>query len=505
MAKAKVGNAVKILATILVSVGFSLALDAWGMRAENILMVYLTGVIIIIVETESLAMGIGASILLIGAFNFLFTEPRFTFMVNDPNYVVSLGLFFVVSAIASTLTSNLQKQVTRANDEERRSRLLYSISSGGLGLSGRERIVRYSMERVAEALKTDIVALLPDGGETLGRIWKPGAESESVYPGDWKEAEWSFSNCAETGNGSGVFEESEWHFIPLICATSVIGAVGIRNGGRPLAADTSLIFKTVAGQLALSLERENLQAREEKARIGMEKEKLRNSLLRSIAHDLRTPLTVISGSASLIAERYETLERESVRQLLDDIVSDSQWLSNMVENLLNLTRIQEGALSLRQTDEIVDDLVQDAVSRVSRILGKHPLSVRLPDEVVSVSVDGMLIVQVLVNLLENAIKHTAAAVPIQVEVTLRGSLAIFAVADEGKGIEPDRLDSLFEGDNGTDRSDSTRGLGIGLGICKRIIEAHGGAIRAENRLGGGSLFSFTLPLAASIHGTEEEE
>jgi len=248
------------------------------------------------------------------------------------------------------------------------------------------------------------------------------------------------------------------------------------------------------------MEREELHQAEERHRINIEKERLRNNLLRSISHDLRTPLTAIAGGSEFLLDRSRDIDEETKRSLLADIHSDAVWLGTMVENLLNMARIQEGKLIIKKQGEIVDDIVSEALSRVAKNIGQHRLSYIPSQGILLVPLDGQLIIQVLINLLNNAIEHTKADCHIVVKVEQQQDNVEFSVSDDGGGMEKDVLDHLFEsfGTSGKNAAESRKGAGLGLSICKATILAHGGSITGMNNAEGGATFSFSLPI------TEEE-
>ncbi|MEM5769257.1 MAG: ATP-binding protein, partial [Bacillota bacterium] len=229
--------------------------------------------------------------------------------------------------------------------------------------------------------------------------------------------------------------------------------------------------------------------------VAMERERLRSTLLRSVAHDLRTPLTALTGASSLLTDKFEQLSLEEQKKLAADISEEMIWLANFVENILNMTRIGEGQLFLHKEDEVVDDVVNEATSHMSRILQNRHLEVSLPNEVISLPMDGKLVVQVLVNLLDNAVKHTPLDSCIDLKVGMLGNDVVFEVCDNGNGIAEDIMDRLFDRFTTQKNNiiDGKRGMGLGLAICKAIVEAHGGAIRAENQPAGGARFVFSLP------------
>jgi len=233
--------------------------------------------------------------------------------------------------------------------------------------------------------------------------------------------------------------------------------------------------------------------------VDSEKEKMRSNLLRAIAHDLRTPLSGILGASSAIRENSKTLDEGTRDKLNADIQEEAQWLIRMVENLLSVTRINEGESKVNKNPEAAEEIVAEAVSRIRKIFPHHKVEISVPNELLEVPMDGTLIAQVLINLLENAVKHSANTSPVEIILKKGENAAIFEVIDHGKGIADEDFPYLFTSyvPNGTKSSDSSRGMGIGLSICMTIIKAHNGTMEAANRKEGGAVFKFTLPLEGS--------
>lgn len=473
---------------------FSLALDGWGVRAENIMMIFITGVLIVITETKQLLYGVIASVVSVAVFNFLFTEPKYTFIVDDPDYLITFGIFLVVALIGSTLTRNLQKQAILAKSNAENSRILYEISSGSFLLANRDRIVQFCISKIAAAFACSVIVdLLDESGLFLQHYSTDSSGEEKKTPIAERAALWCFNNSTASGFGTDTFSGCKWKYLPLKSRSHVFGVIGIYCIPTEPDADSLFIIETIASQLALAIERDSLYRRDEQSRLEIEKEKLRNSLLRSISHDLRTPLTAIAGSTDFIIDSFDKLEKETMLGLLGDIGSDAVWLINMVENLLNMTRLQDGKLVVHTAPEIVDELVQEAAKRVGKLLGESRLSVILPERVLTVDVDAILLVQVLVNLLTNSIKHNPRGVQITLSVQELDGNALFEVLDTGRGFPGEMLSSIFSGDPAHRMNDQGRGTGLGLSICKAIVKAHGGTISAYNQRGGGACIRFSIP------------
>ena len=266
--------------------------------------------------------------------------------------------------------------------------------------------------------------------------------------------------------------------------------------GWTLSEEEKIYVDTVISQLTLVIERELLSREKENTRIQVERERLKSTLLRSISHDLRTPLTGITGSAGFLLDNLGIMDEATIKSMLKDICSDSEWLSTMVENLLNLTRIQEGRLDINKKKEVVDDLVASAVRLVSNRVGNHTLKMETPEDILLVSVDGRLFIQVLVNLLDNAFRHSGTGTTVTLRVKQDGNCLKFVVSDNGIGIPNDKIDKIFDNFFTTayENGDKQRGVGLGLTICKAMVEAQGGTIRAFNSPQGGAVFEVSMPM-----------
>ena len=481
-------NILKTAAVLALCTAVAYLFNLAGLRTENISMVYLVGVLLITMATERLLYGIAASVASIFAYNFFFTAPTFTFRVNDPNYIVTLVILLAGSFIVSLLTSKLHRHVAEAQYREKQMRSLYDISTSFLGVSGMDDIVRYGMNGLSRLENRQCVIY-------TARDLQMGKHAAAELEEN-EAARWCFENVKPCGCGTDYFSGSQWMYLPIRSGNEVYGVAGIHCGDTAPAPGEMLMIQTVVSQISGAMQRETLYRQQEESKLRIEKERLRNNLLRAISHDLRTPLTGIAGSASFIADSVKNLSEEQILSLVGDIRSDAQWLNNMVENLLNMTRISEGELVLKKQPEVVDDVVSEAYRRIERLKGERDISINMPDTVMEVPMDGRLVIQVLVNLLDNAVKYTPEHAHIDLRAYPESGYMVFEVSDDGKGIDPSILDKVF--DNFVTApalsGDAKRGMGIGLGICKSIVEAHGGVIVAMNNDRGGATFKFALPL-----------
>ncbi|QSX09671.1 DUF4118 domain-containing protein [Alkalibacter rhizosphaerae] len=438
-----------------------------GVGKESIIMVYLLGVLFTSVLTGSYKWGILHSFTSLMILNFLFTEPRFTFIIYSSNDIILLVFFLITAVVSGTVTSKLQKQIEISERNEATTKILYQTASGFLPVSGKKSIIHQGMIFIKEFAGFDSAVCL---------------EEDATY-------------CFEAPKN-----EHSYLSYPIESNQLRLGELRIFNENRQPDPQSELIVQAVATQLAIALDREHLYMEREEIRIAMEREHLRSTLLRSVAHDLRTPLTGLSGAANLLADNYETLSYEERQKLAMDMSEEIIWLTNLVENILNMTRISDAQLLLHKEEEVIDDIVSQALSHISRLLKDRPFTVHLPDEVVMVQADGKLLVQVLINLLENAIRHTDPNSSISLEVVKMDHTLKISVCDTGSGIDPNIKTKIFEKFVTLDRSisDGKRGIGLGLAICKAIVDAHGGTIVARDNEPAGTCMILTLPLEDQI-------
>lgn len=472
-------NTASVVTIWVLSTMMAVVLNDMNVRIENLLLIYVVGVVLCSVETRSLRWGICAAVVFIFTFNFLFTDPKFTFHIDDANYAISLAIFIIVAFIVASLTVKLQRQMDIANQRADNMAKLNEIGSGFLNLSGMPGLADYGRKSLEKLTGRQVVILFHS------------KEGPGFADGI---AEWCYQNSRECGYGKIQFPETGRLYIPIRNSTKTYGVIvfDCKDGG--LEEEERTYVDTVISQITLVLQREQMGEEKEEARLQIEKERLKSTLLRSISHDLRTPLTGIAGSANFLRDNNSKLDRETVASMLGDICNDAEWLNSMVENLLNMTRIQEGRLDIHKKMEVVDDLISEAVSLVSKRLGNHRLESSTPSEIVLVPVDGRLFTQVLVNLIDNAIRHSGDGTEIRVSACLDGDMVSFLVEDNGVGIPEERQAQIFDSFFTTayENGDKQRGVGLGLGICKAIVEAHGGMITVFNNKAGGASFRIQI-------------
>lgn len=464
-----------------ISTILTLVMDSWGIRAENLLLVYMVGVVISILATGSLCWGICGAVVFTFTFNYLFTEPRLTFHMDDVNYVISSVLFTAVAVVVATLMVKLQKQMVIANKKTEITARLNGIGSGFLTLSGYEQIREYSESSLSSLTGKHVSVLLKED---------EGQEFSNPM------AEWCCRQSIPCGHGECQFPDDNGLYIPIRNREKTYGVIIFDCEGWTLNEEEKLYVDTVISQITLVIERELFGREKEESKLQMERERLKSTLLRSISHDLRTPLTGISGGADFLYKNLKIMDQGTIESMLKDICSDAQWLGTMVDNLLNMTRIQEGRLDINKKKEVVDDIVSAAVRLVSKRTGNHMLRTSTPEEILLFCVDGRLFIQVLVNLMDNAFRHSGDGSVVTLRVEAEGGMLKFVVADNGVGLPEDKISHIFDSFFTTayEKGDSQRGVGLGLTICKAIVEAQGGSIRAYNSSRGGAVFEIIMPM-----------
>jgi two-component system, OmpR family, sensor histidine kinase KdpD len=493
-------DTLKTLGVLLASTFISGILASFDFRNQNVIMLYILAVLIISRITSGYFYGIIASVLCVLIDNYFFMEPVFTLNVLQRDYPITFVVMLLTALITSTMTVRMKSQAELAESKERQTEVLYEINKRLLVTRGLENIVDLTNEYVSNIFGRSTIFYTSDPEDgtqgMLKQVSEDGDASFLLSPGETAVAHWVFVNQKRAGAGTDTSMEARAFYMPVITQGNVLGVLGVScSYGLRLDQSSRAFIRRITSLVAMALERQRLSDEQRAIMVETEKEKMRSNLLRAISHDLRTPLTGILGASSAILENKDTLERGIKEQLLTHIKEDSQWLIRMVENLLSVTRINEDTANVTKTPEAAEEIVAAAISRIRKRFPKQKINVSVPEELLMVPMDGTLIEQVIMNLIENAIKHSGETV-IDVLLKSENNVAVIEVCDNGEGISEQDLPYLFQFDppNGKRTADSSRGMGIGLSICMSIIKAHQGKMEAFNREGGGAVFRFTLPL-----------
>jgi two-component system sensor histidine kinase KdpD len=491
----------------LLAVGATTAI-AWLLHQwfapTNLVMIYLLGVMWVAVNFGRGPATV-ASILSVAVFDFFFVPPMFTFAVSDTQYVVTFLVMLAAALVISTMASRLRQQTEAARRRERRTAALYSLSRDLAAIPDRGQLLAAAARRVEDVFEMRAVFLLPD---ERGRLAVPAEAAPTVAPDEHDRgvAQWAFDHEQPAGAGTPTLPASKGLYLPLVGARGSVGILGVLPGARrqALAADQLRLIETFGNQIALALERSQLAAEAEQSRLRLESERLRETLLSSVSHDLRTPLAVITGAGTSLLGAGDELSDATRRELVESIVEESERLNRLVGNLLEMTRLDSGAVNLRKQWQSVEEVVGASLGRMDERLRGRRVTVDVPPDLPLVALDDVLMEQVLYNLLDNALKYTPAASPLEIRARLEDRAVVLEIADRGPGLPPGEEDDVFRKFHRLRRAGEPGGVGLGLAICRGIAEAHGGTITAGNRADGGAVFTVRLPLEGEPPHVEEE-
>ncbi len=442
-----------LILAVVTLIGFIFQL--FGFTDSNIILIYTLGVLLTSLLTQGYALSIVVSILSVILFNFLFTEPRLTFHAYGAGYPVTFLIMLTASIMTGTLAAKLKDQMQLSQQAAYRTQLLFETNQLLQNAQDDEERIRITANQLEKLLNRKVE----------GSLGEPEPDPSPFV-------------------------------LPITGAQSVFGSIRIDAAEGPLDSFENSIVMSILGECSLSIENSrNAQAKEEAAVLARN-EQLRANLLRTISHDLRTPLTSISGNISSLRVNYDMLDEETRMQIFTDIYDDSQWLIGLVENILSVTRIEEGRLELNRSVQLLDEMIEEALRHIDRHASEHTISTELSSELLLVRVDPRLIIQVLINLVNNAIKYTPPGSQIRIRSFREDGQAVIQVEDDGPGIpdadKPRVFEMFFTGENRI--ADSHRSLGLGLPLCRSILHAHGGQITLTDSTSHGCCFTFTLPL-----------
>jgi two-component system, OmpR family, sensor histidine kinase KdpD len=468
---------------------FALLWHRLGLTEANLVMTYLLGVMFIAFRYGR-GPSIVASLVSVVLFDVIFTRPYYTVVVNDTQYLITFAVMLVAGLSIAALTARVRRQAESARRNERRIEALYRLGRKLTGIVGEDFIAAETERAVSEFLGGETAVILPRAGKL-----QPILDHRARFAADPSEiavAQWVFDHGQPAGRGTDTLPSARALYLPLQSPNGTMGVLAVRHGDatKLLLPEFRQILENYSTQVALAIERDRLTLESDKARFQAETERIRSTLLSSISHDLRTPLAVIVGASSSLLHGGTLMNEETRRELLETVFEESDHLSRLVENILRMTQLSSAETpAINKEWQPVEEIVASALRRLERTLSDRPVSVNLPPEVLLAHVDAVLVEQVIMNLLDNACRYTPAGTPIELNAWRDGDKTVLEVADHGPGLktgEEQRVFERFQRGNGA-KSDS-RGAGLGLAICRAIMDAHGGGISARNRDGGGAVF-----------------
>jgi two-component system sensor histidine kinase KdpD len=489
-----------LLATFSVFGCFSLA---WLMKPvfamADLVMVFLLG-IVLVAARWGMGPSFLATLLSIALFDFFFVPPFHTFAVSEHGYLITFGVMFLVAIVISRLTARVREQADAARLREQRTAALYGLSRDLVHERTLPELATVASRHIGEGLACRVAVFVPGVAGKLTPLgnpeWKPEDEKES------RAAEWVFRQRKPAGMGMDTHADANGLFFPLLATSGPVGVLGLwKDGPRGVTPEQLHLLEGLAGQTALAMERAILAEEAQRALVAAERESLRSTLLSSVSHDLRTPLAAITGAGTALLRNEHLLDAASREELLQTIVEEAAHLNRIIRNVLDMTRLESGAIRLNREWQSLEEIVGAVTNRLSGQFHDHPLSIELPPGLPLIPCDGLLIEQVLRNLLENAVKYTPAGTPITLSAICEDQEVQVTVADRGYGIPPEEAGRIFEK---FVRGKQAGGVGLGLAICQGMVTAHMGRIWMENQAGGGAKFTFTLPTAQTPPPVEQE-
>jgi two-component system sensor histidine kinase KdpD len=479
---------------VLVALGAGLLLDR-VLDVTNIALVFLMAVL-----AAALSFGLGAALFasLLSAFalNYFFLPPLYTLNISDPESVVALGFFLGVAFIASNLTSRVQRQAAAARQRARTTEDLYLFSKKLAGTGTLDDVLWATAYQIASMLKLRVVLLLPENGSIAVKAGYP--PEDTLDEADVAAARWAWEHDRAAGRGADTLPGARRLYLPLKTGRTPVGVVGLDNDktGPLLTPEQRRLLDALTDQAAVAIERIQLVEDVERAKLAAEADRLRSALLTSISHDLKTPLAAILGAAGMLREPPDGLLKDDEAELLGTVVDESERLNRFIANLLDMTRIESGAMAPNAGLNFVGDIVGTALQRTRKITAGHRVAVDIPADLPMLNIDPVLFEQVLFNLVDNASKYAPEGTTIALKGWADGAAVVLQVIDEGPGIPAEDLERVFDSFYRVRKGDQVRaGTGLGLSICRGFVEAMGGSITAGNRQDrSGAIFTIRMPI-----------
>ena len=473
-----------------------------GFANANIIMVYLLGVLLTSAFTSGYTCGVLSAFLSVLLFNYFLTEPRLSLVAYGSKYPITFAVMFAAALLTGTLAAKLKAHAQLSARDAYRTKLLFDMNRQLQKAETPEEVYRMTATQIQKLMQRDVLIYPAQGNALLdGNIYPAdGSSPYSIPDTDLEQnvVQWVWQNRKRAGATTQNFPKAKRLYLAIRTGQQIYGVVGIpmEKQTQPDAFTSSILF-SILGECSLALDNLRNAREKEEAAVLAKNEQLRANLLRSISHDLRTPLTSISGNADTLLHSYDVLDEQTREQIFTDIYDDAQWLTGLVENLLSITKIVDGSVKLSLSDQVVDDIISEALRHIDRRAAEHHITVDCGDVLLLVRMDAGLIMQVLINLVNNAVKYTPVGSNIQITAIPRENMAEICVSDNGPGIPNELKERVFEMffTGGNPIGDSRRSLGLGLTLCQTIVHAHHGEMMLKDNSPHGCIFSFTIPLS----------
>lgn len=484
------------------ALGVGVVLDQF-LDVRNLALVFLMAVLISAV-TAGLWPALFSSLLGALVFNFFFLEPRYTLTISEPESVLAFVFFLVVAVIASNLTARVQRQAVAARQRARTTEELYQFSRKLAGTGTLDDVLWATVFQIALMLKVRVVLLLPEGDTIAVKAGYP--PDDTLADADIAAARWAWEHNRPAGRGADTLPGARRLYLPIRTQRTAIGVVGLDNDkqGPLLTPEQQRLFDALADQAAVAIERIQLVADLDRARLTAEADRLRTALLTSISHDLKTPLAGIMGAAGTLKDYAGALSEVDRTDLLSTVLDEGERLNRFIANLLDMTRIESGAMEPNYALHYLGDIVGSALRRAERIVAGHRLAVDLAPDLPMLKLDPVLFEQAIFNLFDNAAKYAPADSAIGIRAWAGDGFVTLQIMDEGPGIPPGDMERIFDTFYRVRKTDQVRaGTGLGLSISRGFVEAMGGTIVAANRVDRpGAVFTIRMPVPADAGGTD---
>ncbi|MCC8027977.1 MAG: DUF4118 domain-containing protein [Clostridium sp.] len=505
----KLADSLKTLTVLAVTTAIGFLLEELGLPQTNIITVYILGVLVIAALTSSRWYSVTASLASILLFNYIFTAPMFAFKADDAATQLTLLITFLAAILTSSYTVQIKENARRSQQNAYRTNVILDTGKMLQRAGEAGEILSITASQLNLLLKRDIACFEIANQEFLPlKFFTEGSPPSAVRgpspdtPEEKSAARRCFLEARETGASTDILPTAAFHYLPVRSEETVYAVMAIRQGDLPFDEFQKSLTLAIIGQCAMALEKEFISRKREEEASMRKTEQLRSNLLRSISHDLRTPLTSISGNAGMLLNDGGNLDEKQKARVYSDIYDDSMWLINLVENLLSITRMEGQSVALQMETELLEEVIDEAMRHINRRHESHTIEVKQEKDFILAAMDARLIIQVITNLVDNAIKYTPQGSTITVTSCQSDGNAVIEVRDNGPGIPDELKEKIFEMfyTTGHRSADGKRGMGLGLPLCRAILHAHKGAIQVLDNTPAGSIFRLTLPAKeVSIH------
>ncbi|WP_455718286.1 ATP-binding protein [Anaerosporobacter sp.] len=488
---------IMVMLLLGISTGIAELFKHMNFQDSNIVMIYILGVLVTALITRYKLTSYIYSVSTVFIYDFLFTDPRLTITVHDGGYVITIIIMLIMSLLSSTLTQKVKSEAKISAKKVYRTGILLETSQKLLHSKNTEDIALRTIRQLGKLLDKTIYCYIGDPEKNQHPIiYHRGNNISTHIPKtELAVATWTYKNNKHAGASTTTLPGAKCLYMAVRNGDHVFAVIGIELNGEVIQAFEQGIVVAILNECAFAFEKEELLTKEREVAIRLKQEQLRGNLLRSISHDLRTPLTSISGNASMLIENSELFTEDKKKEIYEYIYDDSMWLINLVENLLSVTRIENGTMRLEVEPELVEDVIAEAMKHINRKASEHHITIEV-EELLVARMDAKRIIQVIINLMDNAIKYTPPGSNIELEAYKAGNNVAIEIKDDGQGIceeQKTKIFTMFYTANDS-VADGRRGMGLGLALCKSIVEAHGGKIDVLDNKPKGAIFRFTLKL-----------